>query len=105
MEAHVNELVDSLDLMTMGRLTFPCSAAPSPPAAAFDFRAAKRASNRQTALGRIEAVAGAAEQVNQGLICLQSLRREPRRVLRKSEPSKVAFSSIFPVRKPLPKGV
>jgi hypothetical protein len=38
MEAHVNELADSLDLMIMGRLTFPCSAAPSPPAAAFDFR-------------------------------------------------------------------
>lgn len=42
-----------------------------------------------------------AEQIDQGLIRLERLRGEARgSVLRKSEVSKVVFSSIFPLRKP-----
>jgi hypothetical protein len=84
MEAHVNELVDFPGPHDHGPVDLSLFSGPQPSGGSFRLPT---------------------EQVNQGLICLQSLRREPRRVLRKSEPSKVAFSSIFPVRKPLPKGV
>ena len=46
-----------------------------------------------------------AQQINQDLIRFPSLRRKARNVLRKSELSNVVFSSILPVRKPLPSGL
>jgi hypothetical protein len=45
------------------------------------------------------------EQINQGLVGLKRFRREARERAGKSELSKVAFWSIFPVKKPLPRGL
>jgi hypothetical protein len=45
-----------------------------------------------------------AEQIDQRLVRLAGLRREARQLLRKSVLSNVVFSSILPVRKPLPSG-
>src|SRR5438045_6058694 len=65
----------------------------------------KQPRERDLSRRRLLSFCDLAEQINQSLIGFASLRRKAREYVRKSELSNVVFSLIFPVRKPLPKGL